>query len=457
MDIDNAPTRVEELWFSDGAMWKGLQNRCCALCYHTMRLKHAEARQTFWDQLPGLCGLPPWDVLDQMKADALRRPVSRASDKSGTQYSKFASTNACAPSGEPVILYMVHCREVPGRKVTDRSGEAMMLRIFKGKAGRAQKSNGRLFSDGGLVVQAELSLFRVSGGILAARSPVFKDMLSFPQPPDSETIEGCPVVRLPDRATDVIRFFKAIFDSSFFEPHPSVSDLETVISILHLSNKYSVDYLQRRALGHLSSRYPTTLSAYDDSVSSPSSICNVNNPAIEYAYEVAVLTIAREVHALWILPSAFYFMAATNEDAIHKVLDCGAYKTLTAKLSGVDQLVFLKSSLFISREAYSFIGFLSSPEVIPGCTGGHKCIAARLRGVDDAHNKITEKYSDHPLGLKDASLWKRLKTGCCAVCFYTLRQKHTEARRTFWDQLPSLCGLPPWDVLEQMKADALRV
>jgi hypothetical protein len=70
------------------------------------------------------------------------------------------------------------------------------------------------FSDGGLVVQAEQSLFRVSGGILAARSPVFKDMLSFTQPPDAETIEGCPVVRLPDRAADITVFFRAIFDSS---------------------------------------------------------------------------------------------------------------------------------------------------------------------------------------------------------------------------------------------------
>jgi hypothetical protein len=70
------------------------------------------------------------------------------------------------------------------------------------------------FSDGGLVVQAEQSLYRVSGAILAARSPVFKDMLSFTQPPDAETIDGCPVVRLPDSAADVTCFFKAIFDFS---------------------------------------------------------------------------------------------------------------------------------------------------------------------------------------------------------------------------------------------------
>ncbi len=70
------------------------------------------------------------------------------------------------------------------------------------------------FSDGGLVVQAEQSLFRVSAGILAARSPVFQDMLSFTQPPDAQSIEGCPVVKLLDSAADVTCFFRAIFDSS---------------------------------------------------------------------------------------------------------------------------------------------------------------------------------------------------------------------------------------------------
>jgi hypothetical protein len=70
------------------------------------------------------------------------------------------------------------------------------------------------FSDSGLVVQAEQSLFRVSGAVLAARSPIFKDMLSFTQPPDAETIDGCPVVKLPDLAIDITCFFRAIFDSS---------------------------------------------------------------------------------------------------------------------------------------------------------------------------------------------------------------------------------------------------
>jgi hypothetical protein len=70
------------------------------------------------------------------------------------------------------------------------------------------------FEDGNLVIQAGNTLFRVYRGVLAARSPVFYDMLSFPQPSDSELVEGCPLVRLHDSASEVTVFLKAIFDSS---------------------------------------------------------------------------------------------------------------------------------------------------------------------------------------------------------------------------------------------------
>ncbi|KAJ7689811.1 hypothetical protein B0H17DRAFT_1011877 [Mycena rosella] len=308
------------------------------------------------------------------------------------------------------------------------------------------------FSDGGLVVQAEQSLFRISGGILAARSPVFKDMLVFPQPPDAETVEGCPVVRLPDSATDIIAFFKAIFDSSFFEPHPSPTELDLVISILHLSNKYAVDYLKRRALVHLSHRYATTLSEYDG----PSLDTTPDDDAQTAPYEVAAILIAREVAALWILPMAFYYLASTEDAAIQAVLDCVTYKTHPAKLSEDDRILFLKSSLHVRCQGQGLMRFLYSPHIIPGCQGGQGCTAGRLRGIDQAQT-IMEKYNDDPLALEEASLWSTLKDGCCRACYRTFKRTHQKAREAFWDELPQLCGLPPWEELEKMKAEALTV
>ncbi|KAJ7119183.1 hypothetical protein C8R44DRAFT_878682 [Mycena epipterygia] len=308
------------------------------------------------------------------------------------------------------------------------------------------------FPDSGLVFQAGNSLFRVYGAMLAARSPVFKDMLSFPQPPDSETLDGCPVVKLPDSAADVARFFRAIFDSSFFEPYPTKIRAETVISILHLSNKYAVDYLQRRALVHLSSRYSTTLSAYHES-SIRTSLFNAWDGV---SHHVAAIHIARKVNAPWILPAAFYFLAQTDDGGIDEVLNCVPYKNESAKLSGDDRIVFLRSSLHITRGATETTTFLS--ETIPGCTVGQKCIAARLRAVREVRKYLDsdEDSYNNPLSVaQESGMWDVLDDDCCKTCSKFLKAAHKKALQACWDKLPAFCGLPPWEELEEMKANAL--
>ncbi|KAJ7753392.1 hypothetical protein DFH07DRAFT_513347 [Mycena maculata] len=312
------------------------------------------------------------------------------------------------------------------------------------------------FSDGSLVLQAENSLFRVSGAVLAARSPVFKDMLAFPQPADAETIDGCPVVRLPDSATEVTHFLRALFDSSFFEPFPAKPALTAVVSILRLGNKYAVDYLRRRALVHLSSGFSTTLSHYDQDDENRGSVPEIYDS--EYSGLVLAIQTSRKVAALWILPSAFYYLAAARDDRIQRVLDCAVHESHPANLSPADQIVFLKSSLQISRAVPHTTRFLHAPPIIPGCTGGEGCLAARLRAV----GKVQTAAAGHslcaadPLGIcSGRELLEDLEDACCRACCQFSEQANAEARQEFWDQLPGICGLPPWEELEKMKEEAL--
>ncbi|KAJ7494253.1 hypothetical protein B0H11DRAFT_2190585 [Mycena galericulata] len=300
------------------------------------------------------------------------------------------------------------------------------------------------FPDGSLVFQAENALFRVSGGILAARSPVFKDMLAFPQPPDAEAIDGCPVVRLHDSAVDVTCFLKAIFDSSFFEPYPAVTDLSTVVSVVRLSNKYSVDYLRRRALVHLSSRFDTTLSGFDNEESNSMSV-----NCWDLSADALAIQTAREVDALWILPSAFYSIAATNEDT-QAAMKCFA----AAKLNPGDQVLFLKSSLQICLSVHPITRFLHTPSTIPACSGGNECPKARLEAFSAFQRRLERNpwCSADPLGVCESfGVMKRLKSTCCSTCYESLTETHTAARQALWDELPKMCDLPPWEELEKMK------
>jgi hypothetical protein len=54
-------------------------------------------------------------------------------------------------------------------------------------------------SDMNLIIRSsDLVNFRVRKSVLAAASPFFKDLLSLPQPSDSEIVDGLPVVQMPE-------------------------------------------------------------------------------------------------------------------------------------------------------------------------------------------------------------------------------------------------------------------
>ena len=60
------------------------------------------------------------------------------------------------------------------------------------------------FDDGNIVLQSENVQFRFFQGILATYSPFFRDVFSIPQPAvGADVVEGCPVMRLPEKAADV--------------------------------------------------------------------------------------------------------------------------------------------------------------------------------------------------------------------------------------------------------------
>ncbi|KAF8127526.1 hypothetical protein K438DRAFT_2000673 [Mycena galopus ATCC 62051] len=163
------------------------------------------------------------------------------------------------------------------------------------------RADGLWFADGGLIIQAETTVFRVYRDFLAIHSAVFRDMLSIPIPVDAETMEGCPLVRLTDSAADVACFLKALLYPQFFESFPAPSTFQIVAAVLRMSHKYDVDVLRKRALVHLSRRFHTTLNGRDDESLDP----DFGGRSL-----LAVITLARQIDALWILPYAFYCVCA---------------------------------------------------------------------------------------------------------------------------------------------------
>ncbi|KAJ7612167.1 hypothetical protein FB45DRAFT_1065530 [Roridomyces roridus] len=321
------------------------------------------------------------------------------------------------------------------------------------------------FPDGNLVIQAGSSLFRVYRGVLAARSPVFQDMLSFPQPPDSELVEGCPLVHLTDWEMEVRLFLKAIFDPEFFMPFPYPTQFATVAGCLRLSHKYGVDYLKRRALIHLSSGYDTTLDHWDTASTS-----NVDAAVASYimswqwpedlSFAIYAIQLFREVDALWLLPTAFYnlsmyFTASLGRNVFHGTV----YNGVPSVLSVQDQQSFATGHAIQCQMEREILGFLVEPVDIVGCASRSECITQRLETLGEVQRSLTLIVTPEvrsPLDVwEEEGDWEDLEEGVCETCISALRTRYQHRRQAFWERLPGMYGLPAWDVLEEMKTAAI--
>ncbi|KAJ7684257.1 hypothetical protein DFH06DRAFT_1027061 [Mycena polygramma] len=312
------------------------------------------------------------------------------------------------------------------------------------------------FKDGNLILEAGNSQYRVYGGFLGARSHVFADMLEIPQPPDSELVEGCPLVRIPDPDVEVTPFSKAMFEPEYFMPYPAHTTFDAIVGCLRLSHKYGVDYLRQRALVHFSSGYHTKLHMLDaymedrDDGECPSWLVR-NNPILT----IRAIQLAREVDAVWILPKAFYNLANDFDQAgTAAILNGSLYNGVQCRLSVQDQISFLDGHLVQRRTtAAEALRFLSEPLNIDGCDEPPECHYGRLIGVQHGRGFLN-LFPSSFLILWDEEDWDLLED-VCPTCLATLRKVRQDAREAFWERLPAIYNLPPWEELEQMKVAAI--
>ena len=82
--------------------------------------------------------------------------------------------------------------------------------------------------------------FRVHKSVLAMSSPFFKDLLSLPQPPDDELVDGLPVVALPEDAGLLNSLISSLYPISPVIP----CSYEKVFALLAACQKYDMESVQ---------------------------------------------------------------------------------------------------------------------------------------------------------------------------------------------------------------------
>ncbi|KAK7036031.1 BTB domain-containing protein [Favolaschia claudopus] len=310
------------------------------------------------------------------------------------------------------------------------------------------------FEDGNLVIQAQNTLYRVYRGFLSSRSTVFEDMLAFPQPPDAELVEGCPLVCLPDPENEVTPFLKAIFLPEFFMPFPARTNFDDICGCLRLSNKYQVDYLRTRSLVHLSSAFPMDLQQadrnyYDTTAAGWDALggwgASWPRPD-ESMFRIRAILLAREVEATWILPWAFYdlsLLIAREGTSILRETQSSFQEIQFAFLDGHQQQIITTSGIL------AYLG-----NKIVGCQTPQQCDQGRLHALEKALDSFL-KYAALSLHIWDNHDWQSVASHFCATCLNGLKDALENARKDFFSNLPNMYDCPSWEELKQMRTAAI--
>ncbi|KAF7289703.1 BTB domain-containing protein [Mycena indigotica] len=302
------------------------------------------------------------------------------------------------------------------------------------KAPPPARADGLWFSDCGLVLRAENTVFRVSRDFMATHSRIFRDMLALgPAPTDAETFDGCPLVGLPDSAEDTTKVLKGLLYHDFLSFNATDNTIAVLLSILRMAHKYEVSSLLKRSLHHVSLLFPTTLAALDTSGQRHQKAAGPG-PGVDWP---TVILTARRVSMEWMLPVAFYWMCSpTYEGAI-----------LRSPLSVEDKQRWVVGLRQLdTQERWEVLAFLSAAPN-PGCPSKEQCAQSRA-SVRLAVDQFMRSRPAEPLGLPlhlwGPVSWNSLEAQVCPLCVADMRAAHRAARESLWARLPQIFDLPSW-------------
>lgn len=295
------------------------------------------------------------------------------------------------------------------------------------------------FSDGDVILCAssvsakKTFLLRVHKLLLSLHSPVFKDMFAFPTDPSvNETLDGIPVVRMPDDAEEL-----ATFITLFYKPLSLKRDMHGIVSrtvlrhLLSLASKYQADSIREEAVAILTRAWPRTLSEwFVFRASMNQRIQTINHldrdpwddlPEKYFPEPVEDLRLAIdfEIHA--IVPVIYYRLAISDpllkfgEDFTEPEQLSANWKCLRA--DDWERLIIGKERLYNSSHWLPVQIPLIFPE--SSCKSRDVCTSVTVQLRDDLHHTFDAHYTRRPdfIGevydlLDTPQRW----SGYCAVC-----------------------------------------
>ncbi|KAJ4481977.1 hypothetical protein J3R30DRAFT_3656143 [Lentinula aciculospora] len=314
--------------------------------------------------------------------------------------------------------------------------------------------------------------FRVHRGVLSRHSEILRDMFEFPQPDaisDSDDgasrYEGCQVIVMHDIPIELSNLVKALYDGVTFH-NRSADDFFDLVGILRLSTKYFITHLRTQAIKYLTQTWCYDLKGHDTmldlAIRTPqlSYSLDPDTPSIKlsypYIHPIHVLNLARSTNVRIVVPSALYFLSlyplADLLRADHPKLQVSHPSKPSSSLQPSDLVNY---TLMFQRRIDGILEFINT------VVGQRVSSSACTNGTGRACTRNFQRLST-----RLATAWV-VRTGpfnfigqamtqvsqdtesFCAACRERFARDVGAYRERFWEELPGVCGLPPWNVMRE--------
>lgn len=279
--------------------------------------------------------------------------------------------------------------------------------------------------------------FQVHTDVLTRQSEVFRDLLSLPQPADSETVDGSPLVRIEGTTAENMRLFLACLHDCT-EYGSAVRDYTKVATLLRMSHKYQATEFHRHILADLSPMFPTSFDEYKHAETE----ARRRGALFDYTLLDCCVVLAnafRDIHATAFLPVALYRLCRHNvTDVLNSALLPANLRAVVIGRSSLASCAREKVFVTISTNANPSLYYRLGTGLRDRCHNRSSC-------PENLRNALAvlldyDCWMD-PLATRDPGVTFR---NFCDSCRFLLVKEYESGRAATWESLPQSFELSAW-------------
>ncbi|KAI0714930.1 hypothetical protein C8Q76DRAFT_728758 [Earliella scabrosa] len=304
------------------------------------------------------------------------------------------------------------------------------------------------FEDGNVVVIAQQTAFRVHRGVLSRHSKTFGDVFTLPQSPDPgaiETMDGCPVVRIPDSSHDFKHLLHAMYDGASYRESEERWPISVLAALARLGHKYKLSQIFDLAMKRLKTDMYTD--DYDTWRRHCTEIINIlsGGETVKNVDHIEILNLLRQTNQLRLLPTAFVHCARMP---IATLLEGTTRADGTSeRLSPVDLEKCLEAKIRFTKMNADLVHWHVHLRPSASCTTRGHC-RERLRGTDAFWDPLVSVAFLIARFLEKIDERDRAAGALCNPCADELVGRAQRLFKSQWNSLPTTFGIgdlvPDW-------------